>query len=234
MEAILYNHSRRALCGTALAPIFDPLRNAGTSLVLFLLVSGVDTPTSLAEKVGVGAPVIVRQLQRLHRIRVVVPGKKTGRDRHYGVNWKNLVEIAVRRSLYAPQKDWSPWFLDHVKAGFLRDRKFVDFVQAYLRIQVEQEIRARFASDRRLPKQRRTRTFAELLEGFHIVVLNMMSDEEFLSSLKTEDTSLQQVVRSLARWREVALAREDGSGQAFKQALREIGFPISLDSDSVQ
>ena len=207
-------------------PIFNPLSNRGTSLVLFLLVSGIDTPTSLAEKLGVGAPVVVRQLQRLRRIHVVTLGKKTGRERRYAINWEKLVEIAVHRSLYLPQWERTVGEDGLLKDQLLRKEKFRKFVQAYFRVRISQQLGVGTPLERVPLRERDMRTFAELLGTFHITVLSMMIQKRLFTRLETEDQALQQVTEALKSWTRAGLSLNEKSEDAFGQALEKVGFKI--------
>jgi DNA-binding transcriptional ArsR family regulator len=78
---------------------FDPLSNPKTSEVLFLLMQRIDTPTGLARKLRISPPSVMEHLNRLRKIRVIVPGEKTGKDQHYQINWHHLTAESVYRTI---------------------------------------------------------------------------------------------------------------------------------------
>lgn len=207
---------------------FDPLSNPRTSQVLFLLVKGVDTPTSLAEILKIKPPSVMEQLARLRKISVVVPGKKTGKEQHYSVNWAELAEESVKHTLaprYAP--------------GVFGPRDSIPFVMRYP--QFETFLRSYFEDylapwnpvshvDR--PPRHHARAPADmyqtvwfLVDGLFATLTNFVEHRLFTKVL-VGDSSLKPFSECLSRWVEMGKPVDPHAVVPLFQTLKHLGFRL--------
>jgi DNA-binding HxlR family transcriptional regulator len=134
-------------------PGLDPLRNVGTSRVLYALLEGPNTPTELSKSLRVAPPGVMQQLHRLERIGVVRRGEKRGKSQYYEVVEDGVVGLftdalkgwvrlwaEVSRELGQEEAPPDPREVEEAMGTLARNGCFRRLVFAYLRRQPHQKI----------------------------------------------------------------------------------------------
>jgi DNA-binding HxlR family transcriptional regulator len=134
-------------------PRLDPLRNVGTSRVLYALLEGPNTPTELSKSLRVAPPGVMQQLHRLERIGVVRRGEKRGKSQYYEVVEDGVVKLFLdalegwvqlwmeaRREMGEKEPTPSPREMAEVRNALAKNGCFRRLVRAYLRRKPHQKI----------------------------------------------------------------------------------------------
>jgi DNA-binding transcriptional ArsR family regulator len=198
---------------------FDPLSNPRTSQVLFLLMEGVDTPTSLAERLKIKPPSVMEQLARLRKIQVVKVGEKTGKEQHYTIDWGKLAEETIRHTL-AP-----------LYGGMVGSKQTAEFVkkfpklQVFLRIYFETIFSLSDEADHWAKIVMESHpTVWDLIDDLHPTLISMMRDDWIFTEQFIDEPALQPISDCLREWVDKSQPQSPAAGTFLLETLSRLGF----------
>lgn len=198
---------------------FDPLSNPRTSQVLFLLTSGTDTPTGLAERLKIKPPSVMEQLARLRKIHVVKVGEKTGKEQHYTIDWGKLAEETIRHTL-APL--YRPGVGPKKAAEFVK--KFPKF-QVFLRIYFETIFSLSDEGDYYAKTVMESHpTVWDLIDDLHPTLISMMRDNWIFTEQLIDELALQPFSDCLREWVNDSQPQSPAGGTFLLETLTKLGF----------
>jgi DNA-binding transcriptional ArsR family regulator len=201
---------------------FDPLSNPRTSQVLFLLVLGVDTPTSLADKLKIKPPSVMEQLARLRKIHVVELGKKTGKEQHYMIDWGGLAEETIHRTL---KPRYAPGVIRHKQGTEFVNRfpKFRVFLRTYLK-HILSQLDKGDEHAKRLIRYEESPTVWQLLDSLHLTLISMMRDDGIFTEQLIDEPALQPFSDCLREWVNKSQPVDPEAGAFLLETLSDLGF----------
>jgi hypothetical protein len=199
---------------------FDPLGNRRTSHVLFLIMRGVDTPTGIARKLGVGPTAVMDQLRKLQKVRVVQLGEKTGKEQHYTIDWGKLAEETYRHTVasrYGLELTGGKLAVEFVK----KFPKFQVFLRTYLTHILSQLDKGNYYANRFMKNYP---TVWELLDETHVTLNMMTTSEALFKKHLIDEPALQPFSECLREWGNRTQAADPDAAGFILRALIDLGF----------